>query len=159
MLFGVTLLSVITVLGEYQTNNRSISMQLMRQFLECHSIVTAYSNLDFDAPSLQDLKIIAKEDGNLQHLIPLCSFRVDQKSLKSVILSKYYTFLSGGGRLRCLPRDDTKSITDFLSFLFPSDSIFVSHIVKSYLRLRTTAKTITRINSFLLTKMVKSVLE
>jgi len=123
------------VLGAYQTNNRSITMQLMQKFLDNHSIITSYSNLDMDIPSLHELRLVSKENENLNHLIPIYSSRVKKKLEESFLLSNYHEFLSVG-RLQCLPQEDVANITAFLQNLLPRHQLTINHLAQSYLRIR-----------------------
>jgi len=123
------------ILGGYQTNNRSISVQLMRKFSESHSIVTSYGNINQDVPSLHELKLLSKIDQNLYNIMPIYTYRAEKRLTSSMLKSNYHTFLSGG-KLRCLAKEDVVSITQFLQGFFPNDEITIERIVQSYSRIK-----------------------
>ena len=124
------------MLGGYHTNNRSITMQLMRKFLDGHAVITSYSKFDTDAPLLQDLNLLHKEDNNLRDIIPVYEFRVKKQLSMSLLTSSHHKFLSVA-RLHCLPQDDVSIISTFLRRIIPEDeSLSVNHLVESYLRIK-----------------------
>ena len=123
------------ILGGYQTNNRSISVQVMRKFSESHSIVNSYSNLDHDISLLRELKLLSKIDQNLCNIIPIYTYRVEKILTSSLLTSNYHTFLSGG-KLKCLAKEDMVSIRQFLQGFFLHDAISIERIVQSYSRIK-----------------------
>lgn len=124
------------ILGQYQTNNKSITVQLMRKFLEHHSVTTSYSNISIDVPTLSELGLLSKKNDDIVNsLIPIYNYRVSKEFKSSFIMETKCTYLSGA-TLKCLTKDDILTIETLLKTFFQESSINVSRFVNSYLRVK-----------------------
>ena len=124
------------ILGQYQTNNKSITVQLMRKFLEHHNVTTSYSNITIDVPTLNELGLLSKKnDDNTNSLMPIYYYRVSKEFRSSMLMETECTYFSGA-TLRCLTKDDILVIEALLNTIFPGSTIKVSRFVNSYMRIK-----------------------
>ena len=123
------------ILGNYQTNNKSITVQLMKKFLNHRHTINAYEKISSEIPSLAELGLLSKKNDNFKNSMPLHSFRISNEIDPSLLLQASVSFLSVG-RLQCLTKEDVDNLNLFIKNLFSSSDVEVSHIVRSFLRIQ-----------------------
>ena len=126
------------ILGQYQTNNKSITVQLMKRFLEYHYVITSYSNLNCsneDIPSLGQLGLLSKKNECLANFASFYRFRVSMQLDKSLLIGTKCSFMSNA-KLQCLSKEEVQVLTMLLNNLLPNATVEVNHIVSKYQRIQ-----------------------
>ena len=80
------------ILGNYQTNNKSITVQLMKKFLNHRHTINAYEKISSEIPSLAELGLLSKKNDNFKNSMPLHSFRISNEIDLSLLLQASVSF-------------------------------------------------------------------
>ena len=120
------------LLGSYPTNNRSLTITIMRKFIDGAKIVTSYQRIDADnLPSLAHMGLLEQEDSNL--LMPLDKVRRKAQLVAADFALEVHRFITIP-KLEVLTIEDIEEVLAILRYLLPGSTCQVGKFVKSYQR-------------------------
>ncbi len=120
------------LLGSYPTNNRSLTITIMRKFVDGVKIVTSYQRIDADnLPSLANMGLLEQGDPSL--LMPLDKIRRKAQLAAADFMLGVHRFIAIP-KLEALSVEDIEEVLHVLHQLLPASTCQVAKFVKSYQR-------------------------
>lgn len=121
------------ILGEYNTNNRSITITLMRKFIDGLRVFASYGQIEVDnLPTLGTFSLMNKSDSKTTAMLALV--REKQVLLENDIFQAVFTHVTAP-KLDVLCNKEIEELTATMQELFPQNApIQISKFVRSYER-------------------------
>ena len=125
------------ILGKFSTNNHSISLQLMRKFVNSIRIQSSYASFEVsNLPSLIEMNVVSDEDDMNGSMICLDQIRRKERVRTDNVTAICHEVMSIG-KLETLSFDDVIVLTQRVQFFMPDLNIAnVSRFIHTYRRIR-----------------------
>lgn len=123
------------ILGSYHTNNRSLTITLMRKFIDGIRVVSSYQQLEGQGlPALDEFRLMNKIPESMY--LPLLYIRGKDIIKEEDLWKVVYTLITVP-KLACLPDADSQSVSLVLNDLFLHKNVTLqTKFIKSYERIK-----------------------